>query len=733
MAGVDDAIVEMKFDNVLFEQKLNETIKSLDKLRASLDFSNAKKGMNDLTTAGKNFNMGNMGQHIEDVSRKFLAMSTVAITALASITSHAVTTGLAMANSFTFGPIQAGFQEMETNMTSIQTILANTASKGSTLEDVEESLNQLNTYSDKTIYNFGQMARNIGTFTAAGVDLDTSVQSIKGISNLAAISGSSAEQASTAMYQLSQALAAGKVNLMDWNSVVNAGMGGEIFKKALFETGKALGEIKDVPLGASFEEWEKKGGTFREQMQKGWITADVLKTTLSGLSGDVSSVSLQTRGFSKEAADALVATGALGLKAATDVKTFTQLMGTVKEAIGTGWADSFRVIIGGFEESKKLFTDMNDAIGGFVSKQADARNELLLGWKEMGGRDMLIQGLKDAFSSLGNVLSAISRAFRNIFPKKTASNLFSMTQTFSNFTEKLEILTLKWMPRITQLFQGLFAGAEIVWVIFKELGGVIKDLFVAFGGAADDKILDFFSKWANWLTVLNAKMVGGGGIRKFFTQISMAIRYPQQAFDRLTEGIKNFFDTLEGGKTAGKALGDIGGRFEHLGSLFEGVGNAFDWLIEKTEGIRQVLGDLWNYIMQFFRELGDSMKSEMEQGDFEGALDIFNVAFLGGIAIMLRKFFKNPFKGLVDCNTTLMMESDGPRKAAPSALTSTAMTMSAPMARATSEGILATRPPSTSCLPCSSVTGTYQPGIAQLARIANGTSPSPCMTTPLPD
>ena len=209
MAGVDDAIVEMKFDNVLFEQKLNETIKSLDKLRASLDFSNSKKGMTDLSTAAKTFSMTHMGQGIDDITKKFLAMSTVGITALANITNKAVNAGFTFAKSFTMAPLQQGFQEFETNMNSIQTILANTKSKGSSLEDVERSLNQLNEYSDKTIYNFGQMARNIGTFTAAGVGLDNSVQAIKGIANLAAISGSSSEQASTAMYQLSQALAAG--------------------------------------------------------------------------------------------------------------------------------------------------------------------------------------------------------------------------------------------------------------------------------------------------------------------------------------------------------------------------------------------------------------------------------------------------------------------------------------------------------------------------------------------
>lgn len=111
-----------------------------------------------------------------------------------------------------------------------------------------------------TIYNFTEMTRNIGTFTAAGVDLDTSVAAIKGIANLAAVSGSNSQQASTAMYQLSQALAAGTVKLQDWNSVVNAGMGGQVFQDALKETAKVH--------GIAIDEMIKDEGSFRETLSK---------------------------------------------------------------------------------------------------------------------------------------------------------------------------------------------------------------------------------------------------------------------------------------------------------------------------------------------------------------------------------------------------------------------------------------------------------------------------------
>jgi cysteinyl-tRNA synthetase len=188
----------------------------------------------------------------------------MAVTALANITNSAINAGKQLVSSLTIDPIKLGFQEYETQINAIQTILANTSSKGTTLEQVNSALDELNKYADKTIYNFTEMTRNIGTFTAAGVDLNTSVQAIKGIANLAAISGSNAQQASTAMYQLSQALATGTVKLMIgtrllmlvWRSSISG-----CFERNCSRSGIAIDQmIKD--------------GYFRETLQKGWLTSE---------------------------------------------------------------------------------------------------------------------------------------------------------------------------------------------------------------------------------------------------------------------------------------------------------------------------------------------------------------------------------------------------------------------------------------------------------------------------
>ena len=398
MPSVDNRVVRMEFDNASFEAKIKQTLASLTQLDKALKMEGAKKGLTGISEAAGKVKLEPIHTAVDKVSTGFLAMSAIAITALSQITSRAISAGTQIVKALTIKPILDGFREYETNIGSIQTILANTKADNTGLDDVNKALNTLNEYSDKTIYNFGQMARNIGTFTAAGVDLQTSVDSIKGISNLAAISGSSAEQAATAMYQLSQAVSTGTLRLIDWNSVVNAGMGGEVFQKALFETGKAMGTITDVPIDTTFEQWTKSGNSFRDSLQDGWLTSKVLTTTLQGFTGEMTEAQLLAIGYTKEQAASIIELGKTGVEAATKIRTLSQLLNTVKETIGSGWSATFRTVIGDFEEASDLFTNINNSISDFVNKQADARNAMLKTWKDLGGRTLLINSIKNAFS-----------------------------------------------------------------------------------------------------------------------------------------------------------------------------------------------------------------------------------------------------------------------------------------------------------------------------------------------
>ena len=378
---IDQRVVEMRFDNSQFEQNVSSTMSLVDKLKNSLNLTGAAKGLEDVGTAAKGINLSGLVSGAEQVAVKFSYMQSVVAHQLNNLVDSAVSAGKRITSALTIEPIKTGFAEYETQINAVQTILANTKSKGSTINDVNAALDELNTYADKTIYNFTEMTRNIGTFTAAGVDLDKSVTSIKGIANLAAVSGSTSQQASTAMYQLSQALAAGKVQLMDWNSVVNAGMGGEVFQEALKRTAKNMGTNVDAII--------KKYGSFRESLSKGeWLTAEVLTETLTQLSGAYTEADLIAKGYTKEQAADILELAETAVDAATKVKTFTQLWDTLKESAQSGWTQTWELIVGDFEEAKETLTKVSDVLGEIIGNSAKSRNDLLSGaldtnWEKM--------------------------------------------------------------------------------------------------------------------------------------------------------------------------------------------------------------------------------------------------------------------------------------------------------------------------------------------------------------
>lgn len=397
---IEQRVVEMRFDNKQFESGVSTTLSTLDKLKQKLNLTGASKGLDNISKSAKNVNMSGLGGAVDTVTAKFSALQVMGVTALANITNSAVNAGKNIVKSLTIDPIKSGFSEYETKMGSIQTILANTEHQGTNLDQVTAALDKLNLYADKTIYNFQEMTKNIGTFTAAGVDLDTSVRSIQGIANLAAVSGSTSQQASTAMYQLSQALASGTVKLMDWNSVVNAGMGGKVFQNALIRTAAVMAKSAD-----DVEGWQKKNidahGSFRDSLTQGaWLTTDVLTKTLEQFTmaaeegsdeWEAFKKSLESQGYTSSQAEEILKMANTATDAATKVKTFTQLMDTLKESAQSGWAQTWENIVGDFEEAKEFFTGLSDLFGGIIGDSAERRNNLIEGalgsnWDKMTGK-----------------------------------------------------------------------------------------------------------------------------------------------------------------------------------------------------------------------------------------------------------------------------------------------------------------------------------------------------------
>lgn len=387
---IDQRVVEMRFDNANFEKNVSTSMSTLDKLKKSLKFEDSAKGFENISKAAGRVDMGGLSNGVESIRLKFSALEVMAVTALQNITNSALNAGKKIAYALTIEPIKSGLQEYETQINATQTILANTQKEGANINDVNRALNELNKYADLTIYNFTEMTRNIGTFTAAGVDLNTSVNAIKGIANLAAVSGSTSQQASTAMYQLSQALASGTVKLQDWNSVVNANMGGQVFQDALKMTARIH--------GIAIDEMIADEGSFRETLSKGWLTKDILTETLqhfTEFTDTYNEESLKRQGYNDKEIAEIKQMGITATDAATKIKTFSQLWDVLKESAQSGWTTSWQTIIGDFEEAKETLTVFGDTLTKMIGDSADARNAVLKEGFMSGWKQLLNEGIED--------------------------------------------------------------------------------------------------------------------------------------------------------------------------------------------------------------------------------------------------------------------------------------------------------------------------------------------------
>jgi tape measure domain-containing protein len=637
----------MKFDNAQFERGIQSTLKALEALNKGLKLEGAAKGLTDVSAASKNVNLGHISSAVDSIASKFKAMSVIALTALTNIANRAVDAGLRLVKSLTVEPVIAGLREYETNLNSIQTILSNTQWQNTGLKDVNRALDELNEYSDKTIYNFSEMARNIGTFTAAGVKLEVATEAIKGIANLAAISGSNSQQASTAMYQLSQALATGKVALQDWNSVVNAGMGGRVFQEALMETARIH--------GVAIDEMVKDAGSFRNTLQEGWLTGEILTETLSKFTGDLTAAQLKTMGYNQQQIAQILKMGKTAQDAATKVKTMSQLISTLQEAAGSGWAKTWQLIFGDFEEARDMFTNVSNFLGGFISASADARNKVLGDWKELGGRTVLIEAIGNAFKALIAVVKPIRDAFRQIFPATTGKQLYDLTVNLRNFTQRLMIGS-QTAENLRRTFAGVFAVLGIGWDILK---AGISLFFRLFGVVTEGSggILEFTGNIGDFLVGIRKAIQEGNLITNVFDKIGDALEFVIRLVKQAAAFIGGLFDGFEGSKAADRVT-EYAKKLEPLGRLGDLAANVWARVVGILDNVAAAFAPIASKFSSFFDEVKDAFSGLSLGGglNLQSILAVLGTGAFASLFLSLRGLVGNVseiFDGLTGSMKTM--------------------------------------------------------------------------------
>lgn len=634
MSGsVDEEVVRMRFDNNAFERGVSTTINTLSKLKNSLSFSGADKGLDQIQEKASKFSLRGMSDGVDGISKKFSALSVVGVAALATLANKAVTAGVNIGKSFTTGPIKAGFDNYETQINAVQTILANTGLKGAPgLNKVNAALANLNTYANKTVYNFSEMAKNIGTFTAAGVKLQPATDAIKGIANLAALSGSSSDQASTAMYQLSQAIAANKVGLQDWNSVVNAGLGGKIFQQALFNTAKLQGTLKGVRANETFDEWTKSGNSFRNSLQKGWITGKVLTSTLSQFTGDLTDAQLKSQGYNASQIKQIQELAKTASGAATHIKTLSQLTDALKEEVATAYGAIFKTIFGDINGATTLFSGIHTVVENALTVPIYALNTLLQKTAALGGRAKAIDAFKNVFKALGAVLKPIKEAYRDIFPPTTAKQLEALIVRFDYFTSKLKIGG-DTAEKIKRTFAGVFAvfdiGRQIVDGIFHVFANLFGSLAHGSGG-----FLSVTANIGDMVVAFDKALKQGGLIRNFFQIITNVLKIPVQLFGLLGTAIGQLFSGFHKKDASGltNSVTKVGSVLAKVAAATGHIGDFFGSLSGKIQPAVQA-------VVHEFSKIGAAIAKGLGSASFGNVLKSINTGLLAAIVILIKKFF----------------------------------------------------------------------------------------------
>lgn len=689
---IDEKIVAMRLDNRDFETNAKISMQTFMELNSKMgtaskvDFNKTASGVKALSDNAElsNSAMGDMTNSVKTIADRFRTLGIIGTTALMNITNKVTDLALNMAKKFTIAPVMEGFREYEIQMKSIQTIMANTRHQGTTLKDVKKELGNLNEYADKTIYNFAQMTNNLGLFTNAGLGLEKSTYMIKGFMNVAAAAGATNEAAQRGAYQLSQALSVGVVKLMDWRSITNAGMGGATMKDSLIAIAQQMGTLrKGTKAAASTQK------NFNESLKDGWLTSDVMAKYLKIMAGEVTEADLVAEGFSKKRAKEMLSQAKDAEEAATKVRTFSQLIDTTEEAIGSVWGSIFETLIGDFEEATDRLTAISQVIEGFIENTIGAAAERFKEFGKLGGIDAIWKTLGNILRPIGQVIGIISRAFKEMFPPSLVSTSVKFFKALESITAKLTLSegVVKGLETALKL---LLIPFSIGWKVIKGFGEILVDAFASVSGAlpkANGGISNFFSNLGKGIPIAEtvtkvskfildnlrelAMFVAGGlsialgFLSENIMKIVNAVR-SYDPFGKLANGAKLLYGAIQDSgifqnlASGLRNLYDVVIAYDPLGKLNDGYNSVKTWLntniFSHFIGTVQAAGDAVDKInpmgkidrtaktaMSSIDKLKEAFKKLMDNPFFKVIGDLFNKikGFFKGLASEIGAFFKD--------------------------------------------------------------------------------------------
>ena len=623
---IDNRVVEMQFDNHQFEKNVSTSLSTLDKLKQALNFDKSSKELNNFANSAGKFKLDGIASAVDSVSQKFSAFGIIGITTLQRLTNEAITAGKRIVSALTIDPVKTGLEEYETKMGAIQVIRAN--DQTASMSDISAALNELNTYADKTIYNFAQMTSNVGKFVAQGLGVKEAANAVRGMANLAAASGASASDMARATYQMSQALG-GVIRKIDVNSLRNANMWTTTLKDALVDVARAE--------GVAIDEMIKEKGTLEETLEKGWLTGEMFTKVMNIYSGVYDEAQLRAMGFNDEQIQKFQQIAKTAEEAAVEIKTLSQLWDTLKENVQSGWTQTWELVIGNFEEAKQLWTDVSQVLSDFTNRMADRRNALLEGWKNLGGRDYFITGLWNALYSLIYLLDTVGEAFRNVFPEMTARQLVAITKQFKDFTQTL-LLSDEGAARLKTVFSGIFSIFQIGLQVVSALAYGFKEILRVFSPITE-AIKNLIVSVSGMVTAFAKTNTVGDALRKGLQKV---VQFIEKNFGGAIQFIADKINQLANFESPfskiGKSAEDATEKVSLLDKILNGVKAVFGTIKGLFSNFGSTVVKIAHTLAGAFDKIAESIVNSFKNADVNTALDFLKTGLLVGIGVAIKNF-----------------------------------------------------------------------------------------------
>lgn len=655
--SVDQKVVQMQFDNAQFEKGVQETLNSLNRLQASIEANTKEVSSNSfsgLTSGLENAesSIHKMGSAVDVLKDKFSVFGTMADQITRNIATKLGNVVVETTKTITGinGAVE-GFSKFNQKTSAVATLMTAT---GANIKDVTKTLSELQWFTDQTSYNFTDMIDTMSKMSASGEkDINKLLRFTEGFALAAAKAGVGAQTTSRAMYQLTQAASRGYIQYQDW-------------QQALGTTNIATDDLKKRMIAAGGEAAKAAGAysDFNGSLKKGWLTIDVFSKVMDQFTQGVNSAnySLDEGGFIHSmdgAADSTTAFSEEAFQAAMECRTWADVVDAVKDSIGSGWSNSFEAVLGDANEVRALFTGIANLAIEISDKFTSARNNLLAGWKELGGREDLLHSLVNILNAAYRIVKPITQAMADVFGGPTPENLKSMTGSLESFTKSLSISHERMME--------IYDTAKTVFTVIKNLLGLVKKFWkpilslvliigilrsitsIFSGGLGLNKVFSIIK-----LIIAFSILKRLGGVQKAGEGIKTVISKVAQVLQNAFNKVKNIFSII--GKSnvwqiiikALKTIGTV--ALGILGLIVKGITEAINKI--KTINFSKVTNFflvIWDVLKGFFNFLAQKVTGikDFSIHSFSDVATVFKALFekIGGHAKKFLGLF-NKFSGL---------------------------------------------------------------------------------------